>query len=176
MPLRGSPRKAVAPGGFRNPHDLFVANTVGHAKLACNMPCIEISLPRIEREAKSRLAAELTEAFCSSTGHPAEIFGLRFFEYAPEAAAQGGKLCSSGGGAPYLHMLVYCPRLRRSVKQKLGSALSEAFTRALGNPTWVPVIHICEHPFDNVVVGGKLLSDAYEECARRSFYYELPKD
>ena len=43
-------------------------------------------------------------------------------------------------------------------------------------PDWVPFIHICEHPYDNVVVNGRLLTDSYEECARRSFYYDLPKD
>ena len=45
------------------------------------MPCIEVSLPKINQETRGALAAGLTEAFCSSTGHPAEIFGLRFFEF-----------------------------------------------------------------------------------------------
>lgn len=140
------------------------------------MPCIEISLPKVSRETKVALSAEVTEAFCSSTGHPPEFFGLRFFEYEPDTAATGGKLCDEASASAYLHMLIYCPRLKRSVKQKMGSALSEAFARATKRPDWIPTIHICEHPFDNVVVCGKLLTDAYEECAKRSFYYELPKD
>lgn len=140
------------------------------------MPCIEVSLPKINRETRVALAAGLTEAFCSSTGHPAGIFGLRFFEYEQTAAATGGKLCDSPGVSPYLHMLVYCPRLKRSIKQKVGAALTNAFARATKQPEWLPVIHICEHPFDNIVVGGKLLTDVYEDCAKRSFYYELPKD
>lgn len=41
---------------------------------------------------------------------------------------------------------------------------------------WKPTIHICEYPYDNVGIEGKILSDAFEECAKRSFYYELPKD
>ncbi|HLE12713.1 MAG: hypothetical protein A2504_16880 [Bdellovibrionales bacterium RIFOXYD12_FULL_39_22] len=140
------------------------------------MPCIEISLPKVNREIKSALASELTEAFCSSTGHSSEILGLRFFEYEQDSAAMGGQLCDVPGALPYLHMLVYSPRLKRSVKQKVGAALVAAFARGTKQQDWVPVIHISEHPFDNVVVDGKLLTDAYEECAKRSFYYELPKD
>lgn len=140
------------------------------------MPCIEISLPRIDRETKASLAAALTEAFCSTTGHPSHIFGIRFFEYENEAAASGGRLCDSPESTPYLHMVVYCPRLKRTTKQKMGAALTGAFTKSVGRLDWVPVIHICEHPYDNVVIDGKLLTDAYDECAKRSFYYDLPKD
>ncbi|MCC7443128.1 MAG: hypothetical protein IT285_15960 [Bdellovibrionales bacterium] len=140
------------------------------------MPCIELSLPKADRKTRAALAAGLTEAFCSSTGHPAEILGVRFLEYEPGMAAVGGKLCDDPAESPYLHILVYCPKLRRTVKQRLGAALSESFVRATGRPEQVPVIHICEHPYDNVVVNGRLLSDAYEECAKRSFYYDLPRD
>lgn len=107
------------------------------------MPCLELSVPRLDHKTKTELAAELTKAFCSSTGHPADIFGIRFFEYDLENAALGGSLCSSG---------------------------------TIDRADWMPTIHICEHPYDNVIVAGKLLSDAYDECAKRSFYYELPKD
>ena len=140
------------------------------------MPCIELSLPKVPREIRAALAAELTEAFCSTSGHPTDIFGIRFFEYELETASAGGKLCDVDSADPYLHMVVYCPRLKRSTKQKMGEALTAAFERAVKCSNWVPFIHICEHPYDNVVVGGKLLTDAYEECAKRSFYYELPKD
>lgn len=140
------------------------------------MPCIELSLPKVPREIRAALAAELTEAFCSTTGHSADIFGIRFFEYEPETASTGGKLCDIKGEQPYLHLLIYCPRLKRSIKQRLGAALTTAFARAVKRTDWLPVIHICEHPYDNVVVGGKLLTDSYEDCAKRSFYFELPKD
>jgi phenylpyruvate tautomerase PptA (4-oxalocrotonate tautomerase family) len=140
------------------------------------MPCIELSLPKVSRETKAELAAELTDAFCDTTGHSADIFGIRFFEYDNDTASAGGKLCDAPGAEPYLHVLVYCPRLTRSSKQKMGAALTEAFARAVKRQDWVPFIHICEHPYDNVIVGGRLLTDAYEECAKRTFYYELPKD
>lgn len=140
------------------------------------MPCIEVSLPKVSREIKAALSAELTAAFCSSTGHPSEILGLRFFEYENQSAAIGGKLCDESGAKVYLHLLVYSPRLKRSIKQKLGSALSEAFAEATLHPEWIPTIHISEHPYDNIIVGGKLLTDTYEECAKRDFYYSLPKD
>lgn len=133
-------------------------------------------MPKIGRDAKAALARELTEAFCATTGHRREILGIRFLEYDDDTAASGGELCDTPGASPYLHVVVYCPRLKRSVKQKLGAAMTEAFCRATGRPDWVAVIHICEHPYDNVIVGGKLLADAYEECAKRSFYYELPRD
>ena len=140
------------------------------------MPCIEVSLPKANRETKAALAAELTEAFCTTTGHSAEILGIRFFEFEPDNAATGGRLCDSHEVAPYLHLVVYCPRLKRSTKQKMGAALTDAFIRAAKQSDWIPVIHICEHPYDNVVVKGKLLADAFDECAKRSFYYELPRD
>lgn len=140
------------------------------------MPCMELSLPKIGRKEKAALAAELTEVFCATTNHPAEIFGIRFFEYDLESASVGGHLCDSAHSTPYLHMLLYCPRLKRTVKQRLASALVAGFSKSLGRSDWIPTIHISEHPYDNVVVNGKLLSDAYEECVKRKFYYELPQD
>lgn len=140
------------------------------------MPCLEISLPKISSNTKATLAAKLTKVFCETTGHDAEIFGIRFFEYEPESASLAGKLCTDQNISPYLHMLLYCPRLKRSVKQKLATKLTEAFVAATDKPDWTPVIHICEHPYDNVVVQGQLLSDKFEECGKRPFYYELPRE
>lgn len=134
------------------------------------MPCIEMSLPESARELRAPIARAITDAFSAVTGHPAEIVGVRFFEYREGEAFVGGR------PGPYFHMLVYSPRLKRSVKQKLASALAEAVTRASGHETWRPTIHLCEHPYDNVVVDGQLLSDAFEACAKKPFYYELPKD
>lgn len=133
-------------------------------------------MPRVDRQTRAALAAEVTEAFCGATGHSAEILGIRFFEYDQEEIAIGGKLCSASDADAYLHLIVYCPRLKRSSKQKVGTALTEAFTRATKRPAWMPVIRIIESPYDNVIVAGKPLSDAYEACAKRSFYYELPRD
>ncbi len=140
------------------------------------MPCLEISVPVLDLETKHRVAHALTEAFAATTSFGADIFGIRFFEYAPGMAAIGGRLLETGSPNPYLHFSLYCPRLKRENKQKLVAALSQAFSVAVENPQWVPIIHICEHPYDNVAVAGKLLSDTHEECAKRQFYYDLPKD
>lgn len=140
------------------------------------MPCLELSLPPVPRETRVALAAGLTEAFCAATGHPPELFSVRFFEVDAGMASVGGRLCDEEGASPYLHLLLYCPRLKRSVKQRVGAALTEAFTRAVRRSDWTPVIHVCEHPYDNVVVEGRLLTDSYEDLAKRAFYYELPRD
>jgi phenylpyruvate tautomerase PptA (4-oxalocrotonate tautomerase family) len=134
------------------------------------MPCLEITMPAADMSVKQELASALTGAFCSATGHAAEIFGIRFFEYGKGQTAIGGEL---DGENPYIHFLLYCPRLSRASKQSLASSLTEVYCKITGNQAWKPVIHICEHPYDNVVVEGRLLSDAYEECANRPFYYDL---
>ena len=64
------------------------------------------------------------------------------------------------------------PAIDAAVKQ----TLTAAFTETSGQPDWKPVIHICEHHYDNVGVEGKLLSDACEQYAAAMFYYELPHD
>lgn len=141
------------------------------------MPCLEITVPRISEETRGKLAAALTEAFVTATGHRREIFGIRFFEYAPGEAAVGGALCGDQSqNSPYIHALLYCPRLKRGQKRALAELLTKAFTEKLDRPTWKPVVHICEHPYDNVIVEGKLLSDAYPECAQKRFYYDLSND
>ncbi|MDH3890083.1 MAG: hypothetical protein OEV49_03285 [candidate division Zixibacteria bacterium] len=133
-------------------------------------------MPKVDRETKVQLADKLTEAFAAASGFPAEIFGVHFREYEPGTASAGGTLWDGGDTRPYLHFLLYSPRLKRSVKQKLAATLSQAFTQCVGHTHWLPVIHLCEHPYDNVGVEGKLLSDSYEECAKSRFYYETPKD
>ncbi len=140
------------------------------------MPSLEITLPRTEVQKKEKLAAELTKVFDESTKFGAEIFGIYFNEYEQGSAASGGVLCEKISDRPYLHMLLYCPRISRVTKQKLVESFSSVFTTVLGNEEWKPVIHICEHPYDNIGVNGKLLSDSYEECAKSEFYYELPRE
>ncbi len=139
------------------------------------MPSLEISIPRLDATIKHRVAHALTEAFAASTPFGADIFGIRFFEYDPGAVYVGGRIADEASDHPYLHFLFYCPRLKRDGKQKLATALTQAFIVSTGKPSWQPIIHICEHPYDNVAVEGRLLSDAYEECAKRKFYYELPQ-
>ena len=140
------------------------------------MPCLEIAMPKVDTETRVRLADKLTEAFASVSGFPAEIFGIKFKEYEPGTASSGGTLCNDGNSVPYLHFLLYSPRLKRSVKQKLVATLSATFTDCVGHADWLPVIHLCEHPYDNVGVEGELLSYSYEECAKSRFYYELADD
>ena len=140
------------------------------------MPCLEIAMPKVDTQTKAQLADRLTEAFATVSGFPAEIFGVNFKEYEPGAASSGGHLWDGGDSRPYLHFLLYSPRLKRSVKQKLVTTLSATFADCVGHAHWIPVIHLCEHPYDNVGVDGKLLSDCYDECAKSRFYYELPND
>ncbi len=137
------------------------------------MPCLEISMPRVTSTIRAHLAESLTAAFAAHSGVPADIFGIRFSEYDWGQAASGGQLCTEAGRRPYLHMLLYTPRLESAVKRRLGEALTTAFVEAVGISTWMPVIHLAEHPYDNVVVEGKLLTDAYPALAERSFYYSM---
>lgn len=140
------------------------------------MPCLEIAMPKVDAETRARLADKLTEAFASASGFPAEIFGIRFNEYEQGAASSGGALWDGGDSRPYLHFLLYSPRLKRSIKQKLVATLSATFADCVGHAHWLPVIHLCEHPYDNVGVDGKLLSDSYDECAKSRYYYDLSED
>ncbi len=134
-------------------------------------------MPRVSLEVKKDLAEKLTLAFAEATEFPADIFGIHFQEYGDTQTASGGELCKSGSEErPYLHMLLYSPRLSRTAKQKVVAELSVVFTECVGKQRWIPTIHLMEHPYDNVGVNGQLLSDAYEELSDREFYYNLPKD
>ena len=140
------------------------------------MPCLEISMPATEPEVKKKLIAGLTKAFDKSTTFGTAIFGICFHEYDANCAASGGKIWDGQAGRPYLHMLLYCPRVDRATKQNLVKSLTLAFTTAIGKDDWKPVIHICEHAYDNIGVEGNLLSDSFEACADSKFYYELPRE
>ena len=137
------------------------------------MPCLEIVIPEVDQETKVKLVSELTDAFAASTKFPPEIFGIHFMEYKPGETASGGKIWDGKTGVPYLHFLLYCPRIDRTVKQDVVKSFTKAYTNCIGNRDWKPIIHICEYPYDNVGVGGELLSDAYEEYAKIKFYYEM---
>lgn len=65
------------------------------------------------------------------------------------------------------HIVVYCPRLTREKKVNCVAALTEAFEKSTGLSAQDLVIHIEEHSYDNVAVGGRLLTDAYPELAER---------
>lgn len=140
------------------------------------MPCLEVAMPKTDEKTKELLSLKLTEAFANVTKFGSDIFAIHYCEYLAGEVAIGGKLWHNKNSKPYLHMLLYCPRLSRTTKQDLVSALTRAFMEATENPEWKPVIHISEHPYDNVGIDGKLLSDTFEECKKRKFYYELPND
>ena len=88
------------------------------------MPCLEITMPSTTADTKTHLASRLTEVFAKASGFPSDIFGIYFNEYKPGTAASGGKMFDGGASRPYLHLLLYGPRLRRSVKQKLVQSLT----------------------------------------------------
>lgn len=141
------------------------------------MPCLEMTIPKQDTETKRRLAAALTDAFERATPFGREIFGIRFHEYESGETAVGGVLGTDRErGRPYLHFVLYCPRVSRKAKQAIVASFTTAYTDTIGDPLMKPIMHICEHPYDNVGVDGALLSDSYEACASSEFYYPVPKD
>ncbi|MEP0814442.1 MAG: hypothetical protein HRF49_07235 [bacterium] len=140
------------------------------------MPNLEVSMPRTDAETKARLAEALTEAFSLATGFDAKIFGIRFFEYGPGEASHGGKIWNGQSGEPYIHLVLYIPRIRRIHKQNLVASFAAAFAQASGHADWRPVVHICEHPYDNIGVEGRLLSDSLPQAKSKPYYFELPDD
>lgn len=130
-------------------------------------------MPWTNRETKEKLARALTDAFVESTGFGGNIFSIRFDEFEEGECAVAGRLWDGRGTSPFLHIILYCPRITRTQKQSLVKKMTAAFTECIGKPAWKPVIHIAEHPYDNVGVEGQLLSDTYEECRKKKFYYGL---
>ena len=55
----------------------------------------------------------------------------------------------------------------------MAAELSGIFAEVVGQTSWEPVIHSCEHPYDNVAIEVELLSDKFPELANREFYYGL---
>jgi 4-oxalocrotonate tautomerase len=139
------------------------------------MPCLEVVMPRTDVKTKELLSARFTEVFTASTGFEREIFSIHYSEYSAGEACVAGKMWDGANGVPYLHLHLFCPKLRYSLKRKVVEALTKAFIECVKKPDWTPIIHISEHPYENVGVGGKLLSES-EELAKRKFYYELPRD
>jgi phenylpyruvate tautomerase PptA (4-oxalocrotonate tautomerase family) len=139
------------------------------------MPNLEVTLPKTDASKRKLLCARLTDAVIECTGFEREDFGVVLHEYDHGQAAMGGVLWD-GNNTPYLHLVLYCPRLSHSAKRKLVKSLSAAFAECLDQPGWLPIIHLCEHPYDNVGWKGELLSDKFDELAKRKYYYDLPKD
>ncbi len=139
------------------------------------MPCLEVVMPKADEATRCALGEKLTAAFVDSAGYGGDIFAVHFNEYEQGAVYLNGELWQ-GEGVPYLHLLLYSPRLTHSVKVKLIEKLTAAFVECVGKEDWQPVIHLAEHPYDNVGVEGKPLSLLIPELAERRFYYDLPGD
>lgn len=140
------------------------------------MPSLEITLPQIDLEIRKTLARRLTEDFSQALGFPPDLLGIRFAEYRPEEVAVGGVLVLEAQGRNHVHLLLYSPRISREKKRKFGALVHRSFQQIFPDEGISPVIHICEHPYDNIVIEGELLSDKYEECRQSEFYYPLEKD
>ncbi len=70
------------------------------------------------------------------------------------------------------HIIVYSPRLPREKKVTCVAALTKAFEESTGLDADLLTIHIEEHSYDNIGVGGKLLTDAYPEIAEREKQFQ----
>ncbi|MCB1502150.1 MAG: tautomerase family protein [Bauldia sp.] len=70
------------------------------------------------------------------------------------------------------HIIVYCPRLTREKKAACVSALTEAFERSTGLGGDILTIHIEEHSYNNIAVGGRLLTETYPELAEKERLFE----
>ena len=71
------------------------------------------------------------------------------------------------------HIEISCPRLTRAAKARVVAGVTEAYCEATGHGADIVVVHVNEHPYDNVGVGGRLLSDAYPELRERPWYHAL---
>jgi phenylpyruvate tautomerase PptA (4-oxalocrotonate tautomerase family) len=65
------------------------------------------------------------------------------------------------------HIVIYCPRMKREVKVACAQAVTKAFAETTGLEPELLTIHFEEHSYDNVAVGGRLLTDAFPELAVR---------
>lgn len=139
------------------------------------MPSLLIVSPKLSIAVKRILARRLTDEFARITKFDPEIFGIHFEGYEPGDCAVGGEIWD-GEGIPFLHVLLYSPRLRKSVKKEIVSSFTQMFVEATGMPDWRPVFHLSEHPYECIGVEGELLSLKFPELSNRKFYYALPDD
>ena len=57
------------------------------------------------------------------------------------------------------HIVVQCPVLTREQKAAAVAGITEAFARATGIAAEHVVVHVQEHSYDDIGVGGRLLGD-----------------
>ncbi len=139
------------------------------------MPSLHIVSPVLDPDVKSILARRLTAEFARIAKFEPELFGIHFDGYESGDVAIGGRIWDNVG-TPFLHFLLFSPRLKKSVKKEIVSSFTTIFVEVTGHSDWEPVFHLNEHPYDSIGVGGELLSNKYPELSKRSFYYQLPDD
>lgn len=71
------------------------------------------------------------------------------------------------------HIIIYSPRLTRDVKIACAEAITRAFEHTTGHSAELLTIHFEEHSYDNIAVGGKLLTDAYSELAMKEELFQV---
>ena len=137
------------------------------------MPSLQVLLPKTDLKTRGALAYSLTKAFMDATAgrFGKNDFSVFFLEYGMGFAATGGKLWDDEDDYAPVHMELLAPRLSREQKKKVVELFAASIKEA-GNKDWVVVIHISEHPYDNVGVSGKLLSDLIPDLSKKKFYYE----
>lgn len=57
------------------------------------------------------------------------------------------------------HIVVQCPVLTRPQKVAVVAGITDAFARATGIEPEHVVVHLQEHSYDDIGVGGRLLAD-----------------
>ena len=65
------------------------------------------------------------------------------------------------------HIIVQCPVLTRAQRAAAVAEITDAFSRATGIEAANVVVHVQEHSYDEIGVGGRLLSDLYPELREK---------
>lgn len=71
------------------------------------------------------------------------------------------------------HIIIYSPRLERDKKVACAAAVTEAFERTTGLGGDLLTIHFEEHSYNNIAVGGRLLTDAHPELDERERTHQM---
>lgn len=70
--------------------------------------------------------------------------------------------------------MIYAPRLAREKKVRCAELMTHAFAESTGLEAELLTIHFEEHSYDNIAVGGRLLTDVEPELATRDASYSSP--
>jgi phenylpyruvate tautomerase PptA (4-oxalocrotonate tautomerase family) len=123
------------------------------------MPCLEISIPKLDINIKKALTEKLTQALAESFELPKEFFGIRYFEFGPGESANEGILWDGNNVKPYHHFVLHIGAIDNIKKKKAIAALTSAYIQTVNHPDWTPVIFINEITYDNIGVEGRPLAE-----------------